>query len=47
MKGSSAAEELDRSAKVLRRLRGTEAHVETVGQQWLNPPVTVVSVRAR
>jgi 16S rRNA (guanine527-N7)-methyltransferase len=47
MKGSSAQEELDAAAKVLRRLGGTEAHVETVGEQWLTPPVTVVSVRAR
>ena len=47
MKGSSAAEELESSAKAIKRLRGTDAHVETVGQQWLNPPVTVVSVRAR
>jgi 16S rRNA (guanine527-N7)-methyltransferase len=47
MKGSSAQEELDGAAKALRRLRGTEAHVDTVGEQWLTPPVTVVSVRAR
>jgi 16S rRNA (guanine527-N7)-methyltransferase len=47
MKGSSATEELERSRTVLKRLGGTEAHVETVGQQWLDPAVTVVSVRAR
>jgi 16S rRNA (guanine527-N7)-methyltransferase len=47
MKGSSAEEELQGAAKVLRRLGGTDAHVETLGGQWLEPPVTVVSVRAR
>ena len=47
MKGSSAQEELDRSAKALRRLGGVDAHLESVGAQWLDPPVTVVSVRAR
>jgi 16S rRNA (guanine527-N7)-methyltransferase len=47
MKGSSAQEELDGAAQVLRRLGGTDAHVETLGGQWLEPPVTVVSVRAR
>jgi 16S rRNA (guanine527-N7)-methyltransferase len=47
MKGSSATEELDRSRTVLKRLGGTDARVETVGQQWLDPAVTVVSVRAR
>jgi 16S rRNA (guanine527-N7)-methyltransferase len=47
MKGSSAQEELDGAAQVLRRLGGVDAHVETVGEQWLTPPVTLVSVRAR
>lgn len=47
MKGSSAQEELDRSTKAIRRLGGVDARVETVGQRWLTPPVTVVSVRAR
>ena len=47
MKGSSAQEELDGAAQALRRLGGTDAHVDTVGEQWLTPPVTVVSVRAR
>jgi 16S rRNA (guanine527-N7)-methyltransferase len=47
MKGSSAQEELDRAAKVIRRLGGIDAHVETLGAQWLEPAVTVVSVRAR
>jgi 16S rRNA (guanine527-N7)-methyltransferase len=47
MKGSSAQAELDAAAKVLRKLGGTDAHVETVGGQWLEPAVTVVSVRAR
>ena len=47
MKGSSAQEELDRAATVVRRLGGVDAHVQTVGAQWLTPPVTVVSVTAR
>jgi 16S rRNA (guanine527-N7)-methyltransferase len=47
MKGSSAQEELDAAAKVVRSLGGVDAHVETVGEQWLSPPVTLVSVRAR
>lgn len=47
MKGSSAQDELDAAAKALHRLGGVDAHVETVGAQWLTPPVTVVSVRAR
>ena len=47
MKGASAAAELDRSGAVIRRCGGTDAHLETVGQQWLNPPVTVVSIRRR
>jgi 16S rRNA (guanine527-N7)-methyltransferase len=47
MKGSSAQAELDASANALRRLGGTDARVQTVGERWLTPPVTVVSVRAR
>ena len=47
MKGSSAQEELDGAGKALRRLGGVDGHVETVGERWLTPPVTVVSVRAR
>src|SRR3954447_15654845 len=47
MKGSSAQEELDGSERAIRRLGGVAAHVETVGQRWLTPPVTVVSVQAR
>jgi 16S rRNA (guanine527-N7)-methyltransferase len=47
MKGSSAQEELDGAGKLVRRLGGRDAHVATVGAQWLEPPVTVVSVRAR
>ncbi len=47
MKGSSAADELAGAATLLRRLGGTDARVETLGGQWLEPPVTVVSVRAR
>ena len=47
MKGSSATDELDRSQKMLRRLGGVDAEVLSVGERWLSPPVTVVSVRAR
>lgn len=47
MKGASAEEELAGAAKLVRRLGGTGAHVETLGHRWLQPPVTVVSVRAR
>jgi len=47
MKGSSAQQELDASAPAIRRLGGTSAQVLTLGEQWLAPPVTVVSVRAR
>jgi 16S rRNA (guanine527-N7)-methyltransferase len=47
MKGSSAQDELAGAANVLRRLGGVDARVETVGEHWLTPPVTVVSVRAR
>jgi 16S rRNA (guanine527-N7)-methyltransferase len=47
MKGSSAQEELDGSTKAVRRLGGTDLRVRTVGERWLTPPVTVVSVRAR
>ena len=36
MKGSSAQEELDGAAKVVRRLGGMDARVETVGEQWLS-----------
>jgi 16S rRNA (guanine527-N7)-methyltransferase len=47
MKGSSAQDELDAAAKVIRRLGGTDAHVEKLGGRWLDPPVTTVCVRAR
>jgi 16S rRNA (guanine527-N7)-methyltransferase len=47
MKGSSAQEELAGAGRVLRRLGGREARVLRVGEQWLTPPVTVVSVQAR
>src|SRR3954447_13033179 len=47
MKGSSAQQELDASTRALRHLGGTWAQVLALGEQWLTPPVTVVSVRAR
>jgi 16S rRNA (guanine527-N7)-methyltransferase len=45
MKGSSAPEELRSAAAVIRRLGGSQARVESVGQEWLTPPVTVVRVQ--
>lgn len=47
MKGSSASEELAGAAPVLHRLGGQDPQVLTVGGQWLELPVTVVSVQAR
>ena len=47
MKGSSAADELRSARPQIARLGGREATVETVGGQWLEPPVTVVSIRKR
>ena len=47
MKGSSARAELDDSMKVIHRLGGADARVETLGERWLEPPVTVISVKAR
>jgi len=45
MKGSSAPEELRSAEPVIRRLGGVGARVETVGQEWLTPPVTVVRIQ--
>lgn len=45
MKGSSAQDELDAAATAVRRLGGTDPRVVSVGAQWLDAPVTVVSVR--
>ena len=47
MKGSSAGEEIDKAAPVLRRLGGTDAHVTLHGQDEVEVPTTVVHVRRR
>jgi 16S rRNA (guanine527-N7)-methyltransferase len=44
MKGSSAPDELTSAASVIRRLGGSGARIESVGAEWLTPPVTVVRV---
>ena len=44
IKGRSAAEELDKAAKVIRRLGGTKAEVVTVGEGILSEPTTVVRI---
>lgn len=45
MKGSSAPEELRSARAVIRRLGGLDPCVDTVGAEWLEPPVTVVHMR--
>ncbi len=45
MKGASAAAELEGSRATIRRCGGTDARLVTVGEQWLTPPVTVISIR--
>lgn len=47
MKGSSAPDELAAAATVIRQHGGRDASVETVGAQWLSPPVTVVRIRKK
>lgn len=44
MKGSSAADELRSATSEIRRLGGADPRVRTVGEAWLDPPVTVVHV---
>jgi|SRR5680860_294278 len=45
MKGSSAPDELRSARSVIRRLGGVDPQVETVGAEWLTPPVTVVRIQ--
>jgi 16S rRNA (guanine527-N7)-methyltransferase len=45
MKGSSASAEVERAATVIRELGGRDVRIETVGEDWMHPAVTVVSVR--
>ena len=45
MKGSSAGDEVEAAGVDIGRLGGRDVQVVTVGDAWLTPPVTVVSVR--
>lgn len=45
MKGSSAPEELKSAKTELAKLDGVDARVRSVGEAWVEPPVTVVQVR--
>jgi 16S rRNA (guanine527-N7)-methyltransferase len=44
IKGRSAADEIDKAAKAIRRLGGVETSVVTVGQDLLEEPTTVVRI---
>lgn len=44
IKGRSAREEVEKAAKVIRRLGGTSTSVETVGGDLLDEPTTVVRI---
>lgn len=44
IKGTSAAEEVARARKVLRRLGGAEPDVVRIGSPWTEPPLTVVRI---
>lgn len=44
IKGRSAAEEVDKARRVIRKLGGTETSVVTVGQDILEEPTTVVRI---
>jgi 16S rRNA (guanine527-N7)-methyltransferase len=44
MKGSTAAAEVERAAAVISDLGGRDVRIETVGEAWVRPPVTVVAV---
>ena len=44
IKGRSAAEEIEKAAKVIRRLGGKETEVVTVGAEVLAEPTTVVRI---
>lgn len=45
IKGRSAAEEVTKAAKVIRKLGGTETDVLTVGETLLEDPTTVVRIK--
>ena len=44
IKGRSAAEEIEKAAKTIRKLGGVETSVVTVGQNLLEEPTTVVRI---
>ena len=44
IKGRSAAEEVEKATKVIRRLGGTRTDVVTVGEEILSEPTTVVRI---
>jgi 16S rRNA (guanine527-N7)-methyltransferase len=44
IKGRSAAEEIEKAAKVIRKLGGVQTSVVTVGQDLLEEPTTVVRI---
>jgi 16S rRNA (guanine527-N7)-methyltransferase len=44
IKGRSAAEEIEKAAKVIRKLGGTDTSVVTVGKDLLEEPTTVVRI---
>ncbi len=45
IKGRSAAEEVDKAAKIIRKLGGVEIGVFTAGAGILDEPTTVVRIR--
>ena len=45
IKGRSAAEEVTKAAKVIRKLGGTATEVLTIGEQLLEDPTTVVRIK--
>jgi 16S rRNA (guanine527-N7)-methyltransferase len=47
MKGASAPEELDRARALISRSGGTDPRVHTLGEQWVDPPTTVIAFRRR
>lgn len=44
LKGRSAAAEVEKAAKVIRKYKGRDVRIETVGEEWLAEPSTVVRV---
>jgi 16S rRNA (guanine527-N7)-methyltransferase len=47
IKGRSAHEEIDKAAKVIRKLGGVQTSVVVVGQELLEEPTTVVRIIVR